>query len=128
MLTSIFFPKVEEVGTSAFANSNVETVDLPLCKLIRSNCFNPCKKLKEIKIQICAAIQAQAFFNCSSLEKIFLDCVTGVPTLGTGALTGTPEGLKIIVPDNLVDSFKAATNWSAYADKIVGVSEYNAST
>ena len=54
--------------------------------------------------------------------------MTAVPTLGAGALNGTPEKLKIIVTDNLVDAFKAATNWSAYADKIVGVSEYNAAT
>lgn len=128
MLHSVFLPKVTDVGTSAFSNSNVETVDLPLCKLIHSNCFNSCPKLKEIKIPICSTIQTNAFFNCSALEKIFLDGVTAVPTLGTNALYGTPEELKIIVPDNLVDAFKAATGWSAYADKIVGISEYNAAT
>ena len=101
---------------------------MPLCTFVRANCFNPCKKLKEIKIPICATIQKQAFFNCAALEKIFLDGVTSVPTLGTNALYGTPETIKIIVPDALVDSFKTATGWSAYADKIVGISEYNATT
>ena len=126
LLTSVFFPKVTEVGTSAFANSNVETVNLPMCRQLRAHCFNPCAKLKEIKIPICSTIQTQAFFNCSALEKIFIDGVTAVPTLGKNALTGTPETLKIIVPDSLVDSFKAETNWSAHAGKIIGVSEYEA--
>ena len=128
LLTSVFFPKVTEVGTSAFANSNVETVNLPMCRQLRAHCFNPCTKLKEIKIPICGVIQTGAFFNCSALEKIFLNGVTAVPTIAANALNGTPETLKIIVPDNLVESFKVATNWSAYADKIVGVSEYNAAT
>lgn len=68
----------------------------------------------------------KCFYNCKLLEKIFLNGVTAVPTLGTDALTGTPETLKIIVPDALVDSFKAATNWSTYAGKIIGVTEYEA--
>lgn len=126
LLTSVFFPKVTEAGVSAFANSNIETVNLPMCTLVRDHCFNPCAKLKEIKIPICREIKLRAFYSCSSLEKIFLNGVESVPTLGTDALKGTPETLKIIVPDALVDSFKVATNWSTYANRIIGVSEYEA--
>ena len=124
LLTSVFFPKVESTGTSAFANSNIETVNFPLCTSIGANCFNPCAKLKEIKIPLCREIKTGAFSNCTVLEKIFLDGVTAVPTLSTNALSGTPETLKIIVPDALVDSFKTATNWSTYANKIIGITEY----
>ena len=124
LLTSVFFPKVTEAGVSAFANSNIETVNLPMCTRVRTNCFNPCAKLKEIKIPICREIQTGAFYSCTALEKIFLDGVTAMPTLGTNALTGTPDTLKIIVPDTLVDAFKADSNWSAYADQIIGVTEY----
>lgn len=124
LLTSVFFPKVTNVRSSAFTKSNVEMVNLPVCISLRSYCFNACGKLKEIKIPICSVIKAGAFSDCSVLEKIFLDGVTAVPTLETNVFAGTPETLKIIVPDTLVDSFKTATNWSAYADRIIGVTEY----
>ena len=127
-LTNISFPKVTEIVNLAFESSGVETVDLTACTTLSYAVFSFCAKLKEIKIPICGNIGQKCFYNCKSLEKIFLDGVTAVPTLGTDVLTGTPEGLKIIVPDALVDSFKVATNWSAYADKIVGISEYNATT
>ena len=127
-LANILFPQVTEIVNLAFEGSGVETVDLPSCSSINYASFNTCAKLKEIKIPICGNIGQRCFYNCKSLEKIFLDGVNAVPTLGAEGLTGTPEELKIIVPDNLVDAFKAATGWSAHANKIVGVSEYNAAT
>ena len=125
-LAYVFFPKVGDVITSAFNRSSVETVDLPVCTWIRDTVFSYCSKLKEIKIPICKVIGRSAFLGCSALEKIFLDGVTAVTTLGTDALKDTPGTLKIIVPDALVDSFKTATNWSTYADRIIGVTEYEA--
>lgn len=127
-LVHVCFPKVGDVITSAFNRSYVETVDLPVCTWIRDTVFSYCSKLKEIKIPICKVIGRSVFLDCTALEKIFLDGVTVVPTIGSDSLKGTPEALKIIVPDNLVDAFKAASGWSAYADKIVGISEYNAAT
>lgn len=127
-LVHVCFPKVGDVITSAFNRSSVETVDFPVCTWIRDTVFSYCSKLKEIKIPICKVIGRSVFLDCTALEKIFLNGVESVPTLGTDALKGTPDTLKIIVPDALVDSFKTATNWSAYADKIVGISEYNAAT
>ena len=127
-MTNILFPQVTEIVNLAFEGSGVEIVDLPSCKTMIYAAFNSCAKLKEIKIPICGNIGQRCFYNCKSLEKIFLDGATAVPTLGTDAFNGTPGTIKIIVPDALVDAFKAATNWSAYADKIVGISEYNATT
>lgn len=127
-LSSVFFPKVTSISNSAFLGGGVEHADFPSCANIGTACFQGCLKLKEIKIPVCTNISSNTFYNCTALEKIFLNGVESVPNLGTGALSGTPETLKIIVPDALVDSFKSDTNWSAYADKIVGISEYNAAT
>lgn len=125
-LANILFPKVSEILNLAFESSGVEAVDLPACKFIKYAAFNSCLNLKEIKIPICETIGNKAFSGCKSLEKIFLHGVSGVPTLYSDSLTGTPETLKIIVPDALVDLFKAATNWSTYAGRIIGVTEYGA--
>ena len=126
-LSYVFFPKVTAVVKAAFQKSWLETIDLPATRSIHISSFDRCSKLREIKIPVCETIESKSFFNCSALEKIFLDGVTAVPTLDTDALTGTPATLKIIVPDNLVEDFKVATNWSKHAKKIVGISEYNAS-
>lgn len=127
-LAYVFFPKVISVAKGAFQKSGVETIDLPVARTIHISAFDQCTKLREIKIPVCTLLANGALLSCTALEKIFLDGVTAVTTLGANALNNTPETLKIIVPDALVDSFKAATNWSKYADKIVGVSEYNAAT
>jgi hypothetical protein len=50
---------------------------------------------------------------------------SAVPSLAdTYAFTNSPSDCKIIVPDALYDEWKAATNWSSYASKIVKDSEY----
>ena len=43
---------------------------------------------------------------------------TTPPTLGTGAFDTNAPSRKIYVPSESVDAYK--TNWSAYADAIVG--------
>ena len=124
-LSYVFFPKVVSVGANGFLRSGVEEVDLPKCKTLGSSVFGACKNVKKIKIPVCETIEKSVFSECSALEEIFLDGVTAVTKLvNANALTGTPDTLKIIVPDALVEDFKAATNWSAYADRIIGVTEY----
>lgn len=70
------------------------------------------------------------FRNCSNLAKFALPNITSVPTLsGSLAFSGTPiaNGTGYIyVPNDLVDSFKSATNWVAYADQIKPISELEA--
>ena len=75
--------------------------------------------------------------NCYSLTKFIIRTMTVIPPLNTNSFTNcyhfegktnstyNPDGLKdgrIYVPDNMVDSLKSATNWSAYADIIVPLS------
>lgn len=45
------------------------------------------------------------------------------PTLVAGALNGTSRTCKFYVPDASVTTYKTATNWTAYADKIYPLSE-----
>jgi surface protein len=75
--------------------------------------------------------------NCSSLTKFIIRNMDSVTPLYSTTFTGcyhftgtvnstyNPDGLKdgrIYVPDDMVDTLKAATNWSTYADIIVGLS------
>ena len=102
--------------------------------------FQNCYKLEKIDITSVDKLSStdQMAANCYSLKKIIIRSMTKIPSLNTSAftncyhLTGTvdstynPNGDKdcyIYVPDNMVDSLKAATNWSTYADQIKPLSE-----
>lgn len=45
-----------------------------------------------------------------------------VPTLSVDAATAFTNLTAVLVPDDMVSAFKAASNWSGIADKIVGIS------
>ena len=54
--------------------------------------------------------------------------LTSVATLAdTYVFDYTPTTMKIVVPDNRVTQYKAATNWSTYASQIIGLSAWEAS-
>ena len=59
------------------------------------------------------------FGSCNNLKRIDFSTHTSIPTIGKMILNTTHSNLQIKVPANLIDSWKNATNWSEYADKIV---------
>lgn len=69
-----------------------------------------------------ASIPAQVFLRCYTLRFVDFTHCTAVPTLANvNAFDQTHAQLEIRVPASLVDTWKAATNWSSLADHIVGV-------
>ena len=63
-------------------------------------------------------IDDYAFANNPLLEKVvFWPCLQ-VPTIGTGVFSNCPSLRSIYVPSNLVNAFKTAPGWSAYASLI----------
>lgn len=84
--------------------------------------FNTCYALPRIKAPAATtAIATNAFYGCYGvLEYDFTEC-TSVPSLASNALTGIATDTKIYVPAGLADDWKAASGWSTYASKIVGV-------
>lgn len=63
-------------------------------------------------------IQRNAFQATRTLKTITLKPTTP-PTLGTGAFLEADVLESIIVPTGCAETYKAATNWSEYADLIV---------
>ena len=136
------------IGVSAFYYcSSLASVSIPNgVTSIDSYAFYNCYSLASITIPNgVTSIGAYAFKNCYSLASItipdgvtsigtnvFNNCYgvafydftdyTSVPTLAnTNAFTNISADCQIRVPAALVDTWKAATNWSTYADHIVGV-------
>ena len=88
---------VTSIGNSAFAGCNgLTSVDLP------SSVTN---------------IDESAFKGCTSLSSVTCKATTP-PSLGSDAFVNCSNALKIYVPKASVESYKTATNWSTYADKI----------
>ena len=67
-----------------------------------------------------SAIEANAFSGCTSLTNIIMQPTTP-PALGTGAFNACTALAAIGVPAGTDATYKAAANWSAYEDKILGI-------
>ena len=148
-LASVTIPNsVISIGYSTFSRCySLAPVTIPNgVKSIDSDAFGYCYSLASVTIPNgVTSIVSEAFISCISLASVtipngvksidsdaFSSCYgvafydfsnhTSVPTLAnTNAFTGISADCQIRVPASLVDEWKAATNWSTYADYIVGV-------
>lgn len=128
-LVSVNLPAAENVGNSAFRECSILTsISLPKMFSTNSYMFYKCVQLKTADLGAAVSIQSYAFNNCIALTALVLRGTSKVCSLAnTNALTSTPIASGtgyIYVPDALVDSYKAATNWSTYAAQIKPLSEY----
>ena len=147
-LTTVNLPKCTSIGNSAFYHcTSLTTVNLPKCTSIESGTFYSCTRLTTVNLPECTSIGDFAFHECTSLTTIDLPKCTSIGDyafqicnnlttiifgadqvvhIGDGAFNNysiaNGRGY-IYVPDNLVDSYKSDTNWSAFANQIKPISE-----
>lgn len=109
----------------AFHCCNIlKRVELPNIVTVEKLAFESCKALELVILgEQCTTIGDTAFRNCDALTRMVIKSTTP-PTLNSSALTGDTALTAIYVPDASVDTYKAATNWSAYADKILPLSQF----
>lgn len=140
-LTDINVPKLTTVGRQTFSPcAALERISLPsLTTISDMSLFLNSNKLEFADLGNATNLPSQTFFNCYSLKTVIIRtnsvCSMAATNvfggcyhfLGTVSSTYNPNGLKdgcIYVPDDLVDSYKAASNWSTFADCIKPLSEY----
>lgn len=128
-LTAADFPATTSISTYAFSNcASLTTADFPKATSIGTYVFNYCTRLIEADFPVVTSISAYAFRACSSLTALILRNTAKVCTLSnTNAFTSSAIASGtgyIYVPSALVDSYKAATNWSTYANQFRALEDY----
>ncbi len=154
-LTSIDFPNTSTLGSFAFDGcTNLRSVNLPNITVATGQyAFRnvPCGSLELPKatsfgayltnglgatevdigtsgVTSTGSIVASAFGDSLNLFSLILRGSTVRTLVNTNALTGTPIRAgygKIYVPNDLVDSYKSASNWSTFASQIESLNNYN---
>ena len=125
-LQTVSFPLAASIGSAAFTNAPTGVLAFPSVTSVASGAaaqngpagFDFTKKL---------TIPASAFNGAYNFKHLVLRSSELCPLSNVNAFTNSPIGVGlgyIYVPSNLVDTYKAATNWSTYADQIVPISEY----
>lgn len=126
-LASIIIPdSVTTIGENTFQKCNSLTnIIIPnSVTKISWALFGGCASLTSITIGSgVTLIGGHAFYNCKKLLSVKILTTTPPTLANTNAFEDTSVDLQIIVPKGTSAAYKAATNWSALADKIVEATE-----
>ncbi|NDW13181.1 leucine-rich repeat domain-containing protein [Bacteroides sp. 214] len=140
-------PYITSIGEAAFSKcTSLTDIDLTGVNELQKGCFSGCSSLVNVLIpHSIINIPIELFSNCSSLLTLelhedvisietyvaarcsslraLISLATIPPSLGSNLLYNSNDAV-IYVPDASVDLYKAATNWSAYASRILPLSQY----
>ena len=132
-LKTASFPELLTIQSGAFAScSRLSAISFPKCTSIANGAFSSCSSLTEAYFPSCSIISNFAFANCTSLSTASFPSCT---TIGNSAfrscrklislyLMGSSSAGQygsVFVPQSLLASYQAATNWVAISSRIVGV-------
>lgn len=131
-LKSISLPSgLTTIESQAFYGAFLSTITIPASVTSMSTyVFENCYNLRSVVFSgQSPALPNYLFYYCDKLFTLdFRNCTT-VPSVntGTGVAYLVSNGGKIIVPDNLLSSWKSATTWANYSSYIISASDYEAS-
>src|SRR5574344_213401 len=127
-LTNLDMPTVTSIGNNAMSNCiSLTNLDMPTVTSISNYAMLNCISLTNLDMSTVTSISSYAMVNCISLKTLKLGANQVATLANTNVFQNTPIAKGrgyIYVPDNLVGSYKTATNWSVYADQIRPMSEY----
>lgn len=133
-LREINIPKVVTIGESnnnnwagTFSGLPIERLILPNAKYIGRMAFGSCKQLVYADFGKYVYFWGACFESCSALKTVVLRSESLCGMYNSGAFSGTPIASGngyFYVPRALVDSYKAATNWSVYGTMFRALEDY----
>lgn len=127
-LKSVSLPNsITKIGKGSFNRcTSLTQINIPEgVTLLGDVCFYRCSALESIELpSTVTAIGPSAFQHCTGLTRVSITAATP-PSLGSSAFANCSALTGIYVPDESVEAYKTATNWSAYANIILPLSQYN---
>ena len=130
-LTTISFPKVTTICSGAFYTcQRLTDVNFPAAKSIWSSAFYGCVSLSSASFQAVSNISGYVFQSCFQLKSLYLGGSSVCKLAASNAFSSTPIGGystsagtygSIYVPTSLLASYKAATNWTYFSSRFVGI-------
>lgn len=140
---TLSLPSVEICNSLAFSDcSNLEELYLPKCVTMRGSVITACPNLRVLVLGAVniASNTILGDMRSPTLLKVDPPSSIYIPSIKRGSvvmaniesvpiLEGFHDNFRggeanIYVPDDLVDEFKVASNWSLFSDRIKPVSEY----
>ena len=125
-LETITIPSVTSVGSYAFYDTPIQKITFPKLTSTGQYMFyynGPHEADFEAKVTLGSYCMSLAYNMTSIILRSEKMCTMSGATAFDRSPFANGYGW-IYVPDNLVDTYKSATNWSTYADMIVPISEY----
>lgn len=143
-LKTILADKLYNAGRAAFNGSGLTQAVFPKLETIRAQAFAWCASLVKVKCDKATMILDDAFNGCANLETVDILGGSSLSSFSrnpltyfknlvmrdtskvtaTGSLSWMPSTASIYVPDDLVEQYKTATNWSTKASQIKPLSTY----
>ena len=127
-LAVVDIPSAVSIGDYAFVYCNALTeIVLPSVTSIAAFAFQNCPALTKVDLHKVTSLQSNTFTN-TNLTTLILRRTDGITSCGsTAVFNNTPisKGTGYIyVPAELVEEYKAATNWKTYAAQIRAIEDY----
>lgn len=127
-LESINLPMVTSIGEYAFRYcSALVSANLMSLTNVGKYAFRDCSALETVDISSAITIENHAFQDCTALISLILRSETMCTLSAKAGISPTPieEGTGYIyVPAALLETYKSATNWSAYAEQFRALEDY----
>ena len=122
------FPYATTLGDNSLRDCTALTeLYAPNAATLRGGSVRGCQRLVKLDFPKTRALFANVFTGCTRLETVIFRSETLCSMSNANVFQATPiaDGTGYIyVPSALVDEYKAAANWSTYADQIRAIEDY----
>ena len=122
-LVSASFPLAASIGATAFQGCvTLVSASFPLAASIGASAFQYCRALAQVTIgPNCTLVGVFAFDGCLNLLEFVCEATTPPALSSVDAFADYDPRMLVKVPAASVAAYQAATNWSAFAARIVAI-------
>lgn len=116
---------IEAISRYAFYEcDNLKRIEIPdSVKRIGHSAFRNCSFLDSVEIpKSTSTIDERAFESCASLRRVIVKALTP-PSIQTDSFKDAPASCTFEVYPDVVEAYKTAEYWSAFANQIVAIEE-----